>query len=38
MAPSTSVKDGHSAMTLTLDGSDGSLSRSKIGHQALLLQ
>ena len=38
MAPSTGVKDGHSAMTLTLDGSDGSLSRSKIGHQALLPQ
>ena len=28
VAPCTSVKHGHSAMTLTLDGSDGSLSRS----------
>ena len=32
------VKDGHSAMTLTLMGSDGSLSRSKTRHQALLPQ
>ena len=30
------VMDGHSAMTLTFDGSDGTLSRSKTGHQALL--
>ena len=29
VAPSTNVKDGHSAMTLTLAGSDGSLSRSR---------
>ena len=29
------VTDGHSAMTLTFDG---TLSRSKIGHQALLPQ
>ena len=32
------VKDGHSAMTLTFDGSDGALSRSKTRHQALLPQ
>ena len=32
------VKDSHSAMTLTFDGSDGALSRSKTGHQALLPQ
>ena len=30
------VTDGHSAMTLTFDGSDSTLSRSKPGHQALL--
>ena len=32
------VKDSHSAMTLTFDGSDGALSRSKTGHQTLLPQ
>ena len=32
------VTDGHSAMTLNLMGSDGLLSRSKTGHQALLPQ
>ena len=30
VAPSTSVKDSHSTMTLTFDGSDGSLSRSRL--------
>ena len=29
VAPSTNVEDGHSTMTLTLDGSDGSLARSR---------
>ena len=32
------VTDGHSSMTLTFGGSDGALSRSKTGHQALLPQ
>ena len=32
------VMDSHSPMILTLMGSDGSLSRSKPGHQALLPQ
>ena len=32
------VMDSHSAMTLTFNGSDGTLSRSKTGHQALLPQ
>ena len=32
------VMGSHSAMTLTFYGSDGSLSRSKTGHQALLPQ
>ena len=32
------VKDGHSAVTLTFDGSNGTLSRSETKHQALLLQ
>ena len=32
------VTDGHSAMTLTFDGSDGALSRSKTGHPALFPQ
>ena len=32
------VKDSHSAMILTFDGSDGTLSRSKTRHEALLPQ
>ena len=32
------VMDGHSTMALTFDGSAGTLSRSKTGHQALCPQ